>query len=106
MCEVSLFDSLSRISLGDFEVDPLAKEEEVMMFFWIREIAGWALVIFSLYLMRVAIVFVTDIETPKIVESWRMMLAGLGVLRAGVLLIRVSTAARLCRMEVGTNSKK
>jgi len=69
------------------------------MFFWAREIAGWLLVIVSLYMIRIGLVFLNDINSPRIIESGVVMLAGLGVMRCGVLLVRVSTAARLCRDE-------
>ena len=67
------------------------------MFFWAREIAGWLLVLVSLYMIRIGLVFLNDINSPRIIESGVVMLAGLGVMRCGVLLVRVSTAARLCR---------
>ncbi len=67
------------------------------MFFWAREIAGWLLVLVSLYMIRIGLVFLNDISSPRIIESGVVMLAGLGVMRCGVLLVRVSTAARLCR---------
>jgi len=69
------------------------------MFFWAREIAGWLLVMVSLYMIRIGLVFLNDINSPRIIESGIVMLAGLGVMRCGVLLVRVSTAARLCRDE-------
>jgi len=69
------------------------------MFFWAREIAGWLLVMVSLYMIRIGLVFLNDINSPRIIESGVVMLAGLGVMRCGVLLVRVSTAARLCRDE-------
>jgi len=69
------------------------------MFFWAREIAGWLLVMVSLYMIRIGLVFLNDINNPRIIESGVVMLAGLGVMRCGVLLVRVSTAARLCRDE-------
>jgi len=69
------------------------------MFFWAREIAGWLLVVVSLYMIRIGLVFLNDINSPRIIESGVVMLAGLGVMRCGVLLVRVSTAARLCRDE-------
>jgi len=69
------------------------------MFFWAREIAGWLLVVVSLYMIRIGLVFLNDINNPRIIESGVVMLAGLGVMRCGVLLVRVSTAARLCRDE-------
>ena len=66
-----------------------------MIFFWVREIAGWLLVLVSLYMLRIGLVFLSDINSPRIIESAVVMLAGLGVMRCGVLLVRVSTAARL-----------
>ncbi len=66
--------------------------------FWVREIAGWGLVLFALYLMRTGLLFVMDLETPRIVESAVIMFAGLGVLRAGIMLVRISAAARVCQL--------
>ncbi len=70
-----------------------------MIFFWVREIAGWFLVLVSLYMIRIGLVFLSDINSPRIIESAVVMLSGLGVMRCGVLLVRVSTAARLFRDE-------
>ena len=67
--------------------------------FWIREIAGWALIIFALYLIRTGLVFVLDLENPRIVEAAIVSMAGLGVLRGGILLVRISTAARMCSFD-------
>jgi hypothetical protein len=67
--------------------------------FWIREIAGWALVAFALLLVRTGLTFVTNMDTPRIVEAGVVMFAAMGVLKAGILLIRISTAARICRTE-------
>ncbi len=73
-----------------------------MIFFWLREIAGWVLILVSLYMLRIGLVYLNDLERPALVESGIVMLAGLGVMRCGVLLVRVSTAARLCQNEVKT----
>ena len=70
-----------------------------MIFFWAREIAGWLLVLVSLYMLRIGLVFLSDINSPRIIESAVVMLAALGVMRCGVLLVRVSTATRLFRNE-------
>lgn len=69
------------------------------MLFWIREIAGWVLVLISLYLISVGLMFVTDMQEPRIVEAGVVMFVGTSVMRAGILLVRVSTAARICRMD-------
>ena len=70
------------------------------MFFWFREIAGWLLVIVSLYMLRIGLLFLNDINSPRMFESGIVMLAGVGVMRCGILLVRVSTASRLCRDEM------
>ncbi len=67
--------------------------------FWAREIAGWALVLFAVYLLRMGLSFVMDLQTPRIVEAAVMVFAGLGVLRAGIMLVRISTAARVCQLD-------
>ena len=67
--------------------------------FWAREIVGWLLVLFSLYLLRAGLLFVMDLQTPRIVESAVVVFAGLGVLRAGIMLVRISTAARVCQLD-------
>ncbi|MCA9085518.1 MAG: hypothetical protein KDA81_15770 [Planctomycetaceae bacterium] len=65
------------------------------MFFWIREIAGWLLVAVGLYLVRLVVTFVSDPAEARIVEAGVVMFCALGLMRAGILLIRVSTAARI-----------
>ena len=69
------------------------------MFFWIREIAGWLLVAASLFLIYVGVGFVSDAESPRIVEAGVVLFTATGVLRVGILLIRVSTAARIVQHE-------
>jgi hypothetical protein len=75
-----------------------------MIFFWLREIAGWFLILVSLYMLRIGLLYLNDLEHPGLVESGIVMLAGLGVMRCGVLLVRVSTAARLCQVDIKTKS--
>lgn len=67
--------------------------------FWLREIVGWALVVMALYLMYVALVFLMDLQSPRVIEAGVLVIAGLGVLKAGILLVRISTAARICRLD-------
>jgi hypothetical protein len=74
------------------------------MMFWTREIAGWILVGFALVLIRIGLSFVVDLEeSPRVVEAGVLMLSAMGVLRAGILLIRMSTAARLCRRDASAD---
>lgn len=67
--------------------------------FWVREVVGWLLVIVALYLIRVGLILVTDLDNPRVVESAIVTMGGLGVLRAGILLVRISTAARITRLD-------
>ncbi len=69
------------------------------MMFWIREIAGWVLVVAALVVMRIGLNFALTSGSPKIVEASVAIFASLGLLRAGILLIRISTAARICKLD-------
>ena len=69
------------------------------MFILIREAAGWLLVLAALYLVRTGISYVSNPEDARIVEAGVVMLAAMGLLRAGILLVRISTAARICDRE-------
>jgi len=71
--------------------------------FWIREIAGWVLVVFALVLIQMGLSYVANPERPKVVEAAVIMIVGLGVMKAGILLIRMSTAARICRTDRNAN---
>lgn len=66
------------------------------MLFWVREIAGWMLVLLALFLLNVGINYIT---ATKIVQAGVVMFSAMGVLRVGILLIRISTAARICLKE-------
>ncbi len=67
--------------------------------FWIREIAGWGLLAVALVMAYISLEFAMNTEKPKIVEAGVIMFGALGILRAGILLIRISTAARICRLD-------
>lgn len=69
------------------------------MLFWIREVAGWLLVIFSLFLVWMGIGYISNVTAPRIVEAGVVMFTAMAIMRAGILLIRISTAARICLKE-------
>jgi hypothetical protein len=73
--------------------------------FWLREVMGWALVAISLIVLRVGMNFAMNTTEPKIVEASVVLFTAMGVLRAGILLIRISTAARICRIDREGESK-
>ncbi len=61
----------------------------------VREIIGWLLIIIALYFLRTAFLFVTALQEPRLFEGGILVAASLGLLRAGLLLVRLSTAARI-----------
>lgn len=67
--------------------------------FWLREIFGWALVGVSLVVLKMGLDLAFYTDEPKIVQASIVLFAAMGVLRAGILLIRISTAARICRLD-------
>ncbi|MBL8819272.1 MAG: hypothetical protein JNL58_24790 [Planctomyces sp.] len=71
--------------------------------FWTREIAGWLLVVVALFLVQTGLQFVRNLDSPRIIEASVVMFGAMGVLRAGIYLIRMSTAARICRAELRTD---
>lgn len=64
------------------------------MIFWIREIAGWFLVLVGLYLFAVCID--TLLNTNKILEMGPLTLIAIMVFRGGIHLLKVAVAARIC----------
>ena len=66
------------------------------MLFWIREVAGWLFVVLALFMISKGVDMVSSTE---IVEASVFMFTALGVMRLGILLIRVSTAARIVLKE-------
>lgn len=70
------------------------------MTFWTREIAGWMLLLFALFLVQTGLTFVSNLDSPRIIEASVVIFAAMGLLRAGTYLIRMSTAARIARSEV------
>lgn len=58
-----------------------------------REIAGWLLVLFGLYLIRMALGF---LDGRQVVEASVVVFGAVAVFRGGIHLIKVATAARIC----------
>ena len=75
------------------------------MLFWIREIVGWLLVAVSLALVWGGISFVSDPESPRVVEAGLLLFAAMALLRMGILLVRISTAARICLKEPNNTAR-
>lgn len=67
-----------------------------MISLWIRELAGWSLVALSMILARSALLY---LNSRQVVEAGVLVVLLLGLLRAGISLVRVATAARIVASE-------
>ena len=63
--------------------------------FWIREIAGWALVVLGLWLFYVS--YFVLLRNGYIIQSGPTVLMGIVVFRGGIHLLKVAVAARVCQ---------
>jgi hypothetical protein len=63
--------------------------------FWIREIAGWALIILGLWLFYVS--YFVLLRNGYIVQSGPTVLMGIVVFRGGIHFLKVAVAARVCQ---------
>jgi hypothetical protein len=63
--------------------------------FWIREAAGWALLVLGLWLFYVS--YFVLLKNGYIVQSGPTVLMGIVVFRGGIHLLKVAVAARVCR---------
>lgn len=62
------------------------------MLFWVREIVGWALVMFAIVLVWISLGYISN---RQVVEGGIVAATSIGLLRTGILLVRMSTAARI-----------
>ena len=63
--------------------------------YWIREIAGWALLVLGLWLFYVS--YFVLLRNGQIVQSGPTVLMGIVVFRGGIHLLKVAVAARVCQ---------
>jgi hypothetical protein len=72
------------------------------MSFWLREIAGWALVVLGLLAFWVCYDWLTRTGTPEsgmpmVFQALPLVVIGVVLFRGGIHLLKVAVAARLCR---------
>jgi hypothetical protein len=73
------------------------------MRFWIREFAGWVLMVLSLYVFYYVFRLLTD--PRRYVEGGALTLIGIVIFRGGIHLLKIATAARIC-LEAETQMKE
>jgi len=71
------------------------------MRFWLRELAGWVLVLLGLYVFLVCIDVLVNRTGqrgpgPLLLESGPLTLIGIIIFRGGIHLLKVAVAARVC----------
>jgi hypothetical protein len=68
------------------------------MRFWLRELAGWLLVLLGLYLFLIVTTDLLNpaIPPPRFLQAGPMIMIGYIVFRGGIHLLKVAIAARVC----------
>jgi hypothetical protein len=67
------------------------------MRFWVREIAGWVLVVLGLFIFLLCYGLLVGAGTPpRLLEAGPLMFIGIIVFRGGIHLLKVAVAARVC----------
>jgi hypothetical protein len=67
------------------------------MRFWLREIAGWALVALGLLIFLVVYALCTQEQDHHYVEAMTMTVIGIFVFRGGINVLKTAVAARICQ---------
>src|SRR5260370_42097226 len=61
------------------------------MRFWLRELAGWVLVLLGLYVFFICLVLLVN-EPPRIIQTGPLTLIGIIIFRGGIHLLKVAVA--------------
>jgi hypothetical protein len=64
------------------------------MRFWLREVAGWALVLLGLMMFRLC--YEQLVLEHRYFESGSLVVIGIFLFRGGIHLLKVAVAARIC----------
>lgn len=65
-----------------------------MLYWIIREVAGWLLVALGLYVFLICYAFLAQ-PAPRILEAGPLTLIGIIIFRGGIHLLKVAVAARI-----------
>jgi len=68
------------------------------MRFWIRELAGWLLIVLGLFVFYsvYAVLMSPVVPAPRLLESGPLAFIGFVIFRGGIHLLKVAMAARIC----------
>jgi hypothetical protein len=66
-----------------------------MLFWIIRELAGWLLVGLGLFTFLICYALLTQ-PAPRILEAGPLTVIGIFIFRGGIHLLKVAVAARIC----------
>lgn len=75
------------------------------MRFWLRELAGWALVLLGLFVFYVCLALLLS-SSERLLEAGPLTLIGIIIFRGGIHLLKVAVAARVCLQAQGEVRKK
>jgi hypothetical protein len=67
-----------------------------MIIYWVREIAGWLLVLLGLFIFGL-VYDLCNRDRPRLFDAGMVLVIGIFVFRGGIHLLKVAVAARLCR---------
>jgi hypothetical protein len=67
------------------------------MSFWLREIAGWLLVLISLWVFYLCLDLLLNYNNPpQVLQAGPLVIIGIILFRGGIHLLKVAVAARIC----------
>ena len=75
------------------------------MRFWIREVAGWLLVLLGLYIFRQSYNLLTD-PGHFLLEGSSLTIMGVIVFRGGIHLLKIAVAAQVCVQATETATRE
>lgn len=66
------------------------------MHFWIREAAGWLLILLGIFVFYLCLSALLSVDRSYFLEAGPMTVIGFVLFRGGLHLVKVATAARIC----------
>lgn len=73
------------------------------MRFWLRELAGWALVLLGLFVFYLCLALMLS---DRIIQAGQLTIIGIFIFRGGIHLLKVAVAARVCMVAHGETAAR